>query len=345
MSKKTKPICDDHLIPSWLGQLPELGKERLNRFVRLQKRPSGGKKYENKEAVAPVPPNERVRVEVPMPRMADMAGVVLALILSIPGAITYAGLLIFTLPLLFWCQIYIWCHQKPKRRISRGVLWLPSLAISFILAAPAILLVLFNVILVIVFSHVLALPYGLITMKPICKNWALLSPWRRLGRVAWGDFLTAIIGQLFRQGFFEFWLKLPIAATVVPVIKYCLVSNPCLHKLSEVYVNQWTPPIDIPDAHVFSLLVKSISWSFHTERDRQDIDEDAFAAHYPLPPKLRRDPTVVGLQLRFTLVLFTNTKHNIKDEDVRSETGTHGIFFVPLYYWNPFHMWVKHITP
>ena len=125
-------------------------------------------------------------------------------------------------------------------------------------------------------------------------------------------------------------MKLPLVFTATPMSKWILCCNPFTSRLEEVYANQWTQDLPVSAVELYKGLLQSISWSLHTERDRADIDEDRFAAHYPIPPPNRKDRTVVGLQFS-TLVLLTNTKHAIEDDEKRRDADAiHGVFEVPL---------------
>merc|ERR1712232_609874 len=58
------------------------------------------------------------------------------------------------------------------------------------------------------------------------------------------DMLVALVGQLDRQGYLELLVGLPLMISVIPIYKYCLSVNPFTHRLQEVFVNQWSDPVD-----------------------------------------------------------------------------------------------------
>ena len=94
------------------------------------------------------------------------------------------------------------------------------------------------------------------------------------------------------------------------------------------------------DATIVSSIVKSVAWSVVDKSTREEIRNDHFSANYPLPEK--KDDVVVGIQV-MSIVNLTNSIHNVENKLVRSTTAKRGLFRVPLYLYNPFHIMTGYV--
>lgn len=53
-------------------------------------------------------------------------------------------------------------------------------------------------------------------------------------------------------------------------------------------------PLYLPEEQAVAALVRVCCWALHDKKERKDIDDDPFAAHYQSAPKTRVPPTVLG---------------------------------------------------
>uniref|UniRef100_A0A7S4DFX1 Uncharacterized protein n=2 Tax=Lotharella globosa TaxID=91324 RepID=A0A7S4DFX1_9EUKA len=167
------------------------------------------------------------------------------------------------------------------------------------------------------------------------------------------DIFVAMVGAWDRQGCCdcEFLIAVPSMITVVPVIKHVLHKNPRLFNLEEVYINQWSPPLDAngdgiagtrTDRKLSKCNIKIQTMrAIHRRRDRDLTDAWPFAGHYPYPTKKRKNLTVVGVQYNYgtrnTLLTHTCHSHLIKGYVPRSPTASWGMISVYLQEWNSYH--------
>lgn len=326
---------------SWTESLTEPPHHAFDAF----KKAFGTRKDKNQKVkIGSVPLNERVKVKIPHCRIGDLIGLILAILLFIPMLIVYPLLLIASLPMLICVKFYVTCHKKPMRMVQRGCMFWFFKVLCLLVSLLWIFIAVFYMVLVILVTHVFTLPYAIISCKSVRNNMKLLKPFRRIGaRMGFEELLVSVIGASYRQGFFEFWFKFPSIFTYIPIMKYCFCTNMFLHNISEVWCNQWTLDVPLPAHEASALLLKYVSYSLHIERDREDIDEDKFAAHYPFPPANRADKTVMGLQFETYMALLVNTVFDQPDSSIKSETGIHSIFQVYLHYWNPCHIFTGYV--
>ncbi|OQR90026.1 hypothetical protein THRCLA_22603 [Thraustotheca clavata] len=284
---------------------------------------------------------------VPGYTISDCYGILICLIIAPIGIIFYIVFMIYMLPIFIILRIYIAMLSSPKPRIDRGCFFQLFSFILFLICFPLILLVFIYLFLTLI---VITLPASIIysflscNICNFCKNMTVLKESRKLGHWSWNDILVTIIGQINRQGVLKLLLHFPCVCIVVPILKYVFVVNPLLYKLSEKFTNQWTASIPLNDATIVSSLIKSVSWTIEDDATRFDIRDDDFSANYPFPPaNFDHEPRpVVGIQV-MSIVNFTYSIHNIHNVNVRSTTAKRGIFRVPLYFYNPFHIMTGYV--
>ncbi|KAF1328506.1 hypothetical protein FI667_g6751, partial [Globisporangium splendens] len=256
------------------------------------------------------------------------------------GIAMYFVLWALTLPGFIIASLYLASFPKPLRIIERTKGYYLYSVFQFLLAIPALLVTFVYWVYLFVLIMPTTLLFSILTWRiaNVSTNWATLKSMRQSTGFTWNDILVSLMGAMYRQGLGEFVFYFPAVVVIVPVLKYLFTCNPFLHRLSPKYINQWTVPLGLTDDQAVASAVQSISWTAHVEKDRADIDNDRFAAHYPLTPVGRAEPAAVGVQFTNSIVNFTKTTHNISGTGLRSESGKRGIYVVELFFWNPCHM-------
>jgi len=266
------------------------------------------------------------------------------------------------LPLAMFWQLYVrLCVERPT---DRETSW--AFVFMCVITAPyAAFLYAFAsfwwwaVFFVVMFA---SLPVALLRIVFLCEggkiinNFRLIAPFSAFNHFSYMMVARAYLGQMDRQGLWEFffgkWFQgsFAITASVVPLFKYCYSTNPLLFTLSEVRINQWTPPFEsMPKDEVIHNLRQLVSREIHDLDSRGRIDKGLFAACYPYGRSLGKEPdSVIGIQYteRSKIVMFTKTIFSTPDyhtpyhapgKNCRSETGATGIYDVRLHFFS-FHV-------
>ena len=256
------------------------------------------------------------------------------------GILMYFALWILTLPNFIIAHLYLASFAKPLKMIARTNGYYLFSVFQFLLALPSLVLIFVYWIYLLLLIVPSTLLFSILTWRiaNVSSNWTTLKDMRQSTGFTWNDILVSLMGAMYRQGLGEFVFYFPAVVVIVPVLKYLFTCNPFLHNLSAKYINQWTVPLGLTDDQAVASAVQSISWTAHVEKDRADIDNDRFAAHYPLTPAGRSPPSAVGVQFTNSIVNFTKTSHNISGTGLRSHSGKRGIYVVELFFWNPCHM-------
>ncbi|OQR90329.1 hypothetical protein ACHHYP_05598 [Achlya hypogyna] len=280
---------------------------------------------------------------VPGYTVADVYGILLCMPIAPLGLVLYALLMVYLLPIFVLIRLYIACLAVPSRRLERHAGFQLFSMVVFLLSLPVLLLVtvyLCATLLGIVLPG--SLLYGVLSCNlfRLSANLAPLKDARKVGHWSWNDVLVVVLGEVNRQGALKLAFHFPCVCVVVPVLKYVFVVNPFFFPLQEKFTNQWTEAIPFNDATIVSSLIKSVSWSVEDKSTRDEIRNDYFSANYPLPSA--KDDVVVGLQV-MSIVNFTNSIHNVMNENTRSPTAKRGIYRVPLYLYNPFHIMTGYV--
>ncbi|EQC25430.1 hypothetical protein SDRG_16696 [Saprolegnia diclina VS20] len=289
--------------------------------------------------------NERSNGDLVVPSfsLADAFGILLCILIAPLGVPLYLVFFVYLLPVFTLLRLYLACLPAPTMRISRHCGFQLTSLVLFLLTLPLLLLTALYLTMSLV---VIALPgsilYGFITcnIRHFCRNMTVLKDHRRLGHWSWNDIVVVVLGEVHRQGVWKLALVFPCVCLVVPLLKYVFVVNPFLFPLKETFTNQWTEAMPMTDATIVSSIVKSVTWSVVDRSTREEIRNDYFSANYPLPEK--KDDVVVGIQV-MSIVNLTNSIHNVENKLVRSTTAKRGLFRVPLYLYNPFHIMTGYV--
>eukprot|EP00494_Astrolonche_serrata_P033091 UN33360 len=188
-----------------------------------------------------------------------------------------------------------------------------------------------NVILIILMS----IPFCVLNTRArnsFCDNWKVLRPYmwaptphydkNTMGDIEtetsrfnlspqfgvgynFGDFIVALMHVLNRQGISESIFLIPNMCVIMMLIKYCLLTNPFIHKLSVLYINQWSDRIDAnwdgetteSDYDVIKkTLVKLFGHTIVDEVHAKILDSWRFCGNFPIPDKRNKTKTVTGIQ-------------------------------------------------
>ena len=260
------------------------------------------------------------------------------------------------MPLALWA-IYGQCLPKPTQVIKRNCSFAMLKVATFVVALPALLILVIWPMIVFVLNFVLCLPYVVARCRfgVVASNFRTLWPWMSFGRWNWDGINAAMVGSVYRQGFCEYFSQFTHKLLAVPIIKWVMVANPWLYKLEEQYINQWTPKLDDDGESIEDVIdgATSIpSCALHTKAYRKIIDDHIFSVHYPLPPKFDQTKgegaeykaeigiqTPTGTQKR-NIVLVTNTVthfHKPRAKAKRSTLSIWAVYEVNLFWFNPYH--------
>ncbi|KAF1328500.1 hypothetical protein FI667_g6832, partial [Globisporangium splendens] len=247
---------------------------------------------------------------------------------------------LLTLPCFVAMKLYLACFPKPLKMVPRRCGFYAFSVMLWLFALPALLIVTVYWVYLALVIVMASLLFSIVTYRiaRVVSNWRVLREMRQWPGWTWNDIVMSLMGAMYRQRLGEFLFYFPAVVVVVPVIKYLFSCNPLIHQLSSKYINQWTVPLGVNDESALASAVQAISWTAHVEKDRKDIDDDRFAAHYPLPPAGRKPPSAIGVQFTDSIVNLTKTTHNVEGTIMRSQSGKRDIFVVELFFWNPCHM-------
>jgi hypothetical protein len=221
------------------------------------------------------------------------------------------------------------------------------------------------VIVVRLVTWILCFPIGLCNMSRTRRSWAALQPYNGLpgatGAPArspaddlatkfgyvwpFADLMCLCIGMMDRQGFFEFLTAVPLMIAVLPVYKHVILTNALLYDLKEVYINQWTDPLDAnqDEAPIRDLMQRCICRALLEESNRDFIDAWIFAGYHQYPPPSRESKTVAGMQfanngpLRAAMISHTTHPYDVPGHVIKSTDASFGFIVVRLQSWNPFY--------
>ncbi|CAE8641944.1 unnamed protein product [Polarella glacialis] len=136
----------------------------------------------------------------------------------------------------------------------------------------------------------------------------------------------------------------------LPVYKWLLMANPFTHKLEEVYISQWSDPldangdmeIDSQDQKIAQQTLRDVVCrSLLADKNRYIIDAWPFSGYHQYPPPGRRSRTMAGIQF-WNVMSAPAFSHSTLPYDVpehvpRSPSAAWGLLIVYIQWWNPFY--------
>ena len=290
----------------------------------------------------------------------------------------FLGIALFAPGLLVLGAYKDCCLASPLDRVPRTCGFYAVEALVALLWLPFSALALLNLVVTEVVTLAVSVPVGVCRCGRTAASWRALWRYRRgAGDYAkkgepevcdgdklaqkygycwpFSDLVAAFIGGLDRQGFCEFVIAVPQMVAVVPAVKHTIVNNPFLYRLQEVYVNQWTPPLDpdgdgeflydLDDRATFRETIQAqVCRSLLRERNRAHTDTWPFAGHHQYPPPARPSKTVAGLQFskagpgRWTLISHTTLGFLVPGNLPRSRYAAWNLLRVHLLWYNPWYI-------
>ncbi|CAJ1339375.1 unnamed protein product [Effrenium voratum] len=306
---------------------------------------------------------------------SDVYSLVLTAILGVPMVVLGVVIAILLTVPLFIIYLYKCTLSRPLDLVPRTCGFYMMCGLVFPLSLPAVILALVWVLVVRIFTWICCFPVALCNWSRTRRSWQALRPYSaRPGQLIvdsngaqrpddalstkfgyiwpFSDVITAIIGSMDRQGFGEFFVALPVMFTVLPIYKHTILTNALLFDLQDVYINQWSDPLDAnldgrsdcaDIASIKEHMKIGICRAMLTERNRDFIDPWQFTGHHQYPPPGRESQTVGGMQfsnqgpLRVCLLSHTCVAIDIPNHKPRSETAAWTLLEVHLLSWNPWY--------
>jgi len=237
--------------------------------------------------------------------------------------------------------------------------YMAFVAVAVVLAVPMVIVAFISLMLDYVMYYVFSVPFCLLTCRwgSYWQSQAALAPYRggpSLMLVA-SDIVTALMGQVWRQGWYEANFMLASLWICIPWIKYYVNANPFLYPLESRYVQQITTSMqDIPIQGIATALNNLVVTCKLADDLRAEGDDWKFLPHYPYPPPWKRWNVGVqaGGKVRNSnlFFLFVHTTHSYCDHGgsteqfVLSNSARSPWTRVMLWYNNPYHFltgWVE----
>mmetsp|Transcript_16106 Transcript_16106/g.24288 ORF Transcript_16106/g.24288 Transcript_16106/m.24288 type:complete len:465 (-) Transcript_16106:249-1643(-) len=320
----------------------------------------------------PKPVSARAETPVPVPSwsLKDAYALLIVLLLVPFAIVVYAASFILLLIPLAIFRAYRQCFPDRVDRVRDSVTF-PLVVSIFggLLMSPYMLLATIWLLLVHLVVFILSYPIGLCFEARTKRSLEVFRQYSNIpgfGTVfkhssdkfarAYGygwtfnDILNVVVGMLDRRKFFTMASSMSVMSTLLPVVKIAVTCNPYLFDMEEVYINQWSLPIDAIGDHVFTekdldkIKVKmqtAVCRSFVAPENNEMLDHMPFSAHYPYPPMKRESKCAAGMQYseRIKTTLLTHSVHSydIEGYKARSKNAVHGFWSVYLQTWNPYH--------
>ena len=309
----------------------------------------------------------------------DRLAVALALSLLPLCMLVFMFAFILWLPPLLMLFVYERSFTPPVKVINRSCGFHLFSAAVFVIALPLVLLSVTYTLVTVTWCLLLSLPVGLCAAGRTCRSLAALGPYAgRPGAMAatgeearspadelaqsfgylwpWGDVVVALLGALNRQRMDECIYNLPAMLALIPLMKVTLL-NPLLHELEEVFINQWSEPLDADaDADADEMDVAPVQAAISNmicAAILEDVQADLFdawpfAGFHPYPPEGRKSQTVAGVQMGLggkVLMLSHTYMGNAysRGHTPRSEHGRWTCITVMAQCWNPWYNLTGHV--
>lgn len=309
----------------------------------------------------------------------DFIGLVLMLVL-LPFIIVMlvAEACLLFVPLCFVASYRPARLQRPLPAVPRDNCFTCFSVVLACISLPAVAIAIAWAICVSTSVLLLTLPIGI--LRAPCTARSLGKLWQCAGRPgaaatpAWSqtkvaeaarssfllwpfnDLVCACIGAIDRQGLLEVTISLSMMVAFAPYMKL-LLANPFVFNLTEVFINQWSDPLDadgdgkstVADRpHVRECLQDNVCSSLLTAENRASVDGWPFAGHHQFPPPDRSSFTVMGFQMISLTVcrgfswmnLLSHTTHSylVPGSVPYSETASWCLISVWLQSWNPWYV-------
>jgi len=316
------------------------------------------------------------------------------------AALIFALVLLLGLPVLLLQFVFsvvpVWmiaawsvCLRQPLETVPRDCGFHLASALLFVVGLPSMATCFLWTWTLRLVAMLTCLPIGLLLCNNPCKAYKALAPFSgRPGEGVVGpdgqprsvmerlapdygswfgfqDVVACVIGGMHRQGNCEFFAAWVMMLWLVPAYKTLVLNNFWLFPLEEVFINQWSDPIDADadgevdsedQLHIRRSLRNQICRAKLRERNRALTDAWPFAGHYPYPPPARASRTAAGLQFSDGTVLSTMLTHtghpsdvtdptvrNIAGFEPRSAEALFGVSCVYLQSWNALHVYTGYV--
>ena len=151
---------------------------------------------------------DRSQVPVPNIGVADIYAMLICVPIAPVALVVYALTAILTIPTFVLMRLYIAFTPAPRRvRINTGSTFFVFSCLIFVLSLPVILVAKLYLIVLWIIVLPLSFVYSILSLniRIFGSNMAALRPFMVCKSWSWTDLLAAIMGSLYRQGFFEFW--------------------------------------------------------------------------------------------------------------------------------------------
>ncbi|GAB5353332.1 hypothetical protein AAMO2058_000028000 [Amorphochlora amoebiformis] len=203
---------------------------------------------------------------------ADVYAFFILLFLSPFGLVVWLFVLVLQLPPLFILVLYHGCciTTRPRERIRRTYCCCCcGLPIGFLrlVSLPLLLISILWLGCVYAVNFIFSAPFALCcrSKKDLEESWEAIMPYTGTPGGVEGypvyqpsdrfahmftewykmeDIFVAFLGAIDRQGFCEFLIAVPSMIVTVPIMKHVLHTNYRLFNLRDVYINQWSDPLD-----------------------------------------------------------------------------------------------------
>jgi len=268
--------------------------------------------------------------------------------------VTFPLLYILQLPVLILLRLYLaklpdLCDMPDRGSIGYRLF----VALVILIGLPVIVVVLFSYFWDCIGYYIFGLLHMLATcgFGRYCKSCRAIDPWRN-GPYIWchmNDVVTALMGQVSRQGILQSSKQMCGMWIMIPWLKYYLNVNPFIYDLSDRFVQQISTTWQ--DMTVDQLIMGGFRIFGRTKQKvsvRKVCDEWPFAPHYPFPPPWKR--WSIGIQATNVAWLFVHTTHGCSvhggstEQFMASNSYLSPGCRVMLWYNNPYHFltgWVE----
>eukprot|EP00747_Dinoflagellata_sp_TGD_P161844 gnl/TRDRNA2_/TRDRNA2_178801_c0_seq1.p1 gnl/TRDRNA2_/TRDRNA2_178801_c0~~gnl/TRDRNA2_/TRDRNA2_178801_c0_seq1.p1 ORF type:complete len:552 (-),score=94.02 gnl/TRDRNA2_/TRDRNA2_178801_c0_seq1:16-1671(-) len=279
--------------------------------------------------------------------------------IMIKGIFLFLPMLLFHLLPILVCRLYISSLPDLTERLHRSCYFYLAFTMAFLFAIPAIVLIFISLMLDYVMYYIFSVLFCLCTWR-WSEMWAsqkMIDPYRNgpSTLLHLPDLFAAICGQCGRQTCMEDLWMVSVMWLLMPWLKYFVCCNPYIYDLNHRLCQQIsTTMADVgTDEEVADIARIIISRARQRREIAKRLDIWSFVPHYPYPPPDRR--WAIGLQCgggdypgKFSLIVHVthaiSTAGSSTEQFVLSNTCSHPIYRVMLWYSNPFHFltgWVE----
>jgi len=292
-------------------------------------------------------------------RGADRYVFVVTCLYLVPKVLVFHPVLMaLQLPALLLARCRVWSFVAPTFKVDRSTCGHRAyVAAAFLLALPALLVVIVSYLLDMVAYYAFSILYCAATCKwkQYGDSCRALQPYRGGPTVcSMGDFFVCMLGATWRQGALEATFMLASMWSMIPWMKYFVHANPFVYPLEERFVQQISTSMqDVSLDDLTSGIDEIIVSTKGGAKLGMKLDAWPFAPHYPYPPPWRRYALGVqaagssGLARSFVLTHSTHLgcRHGGDMEPhIRSASCMRPWMRVMLWHNNPYHFftaWVE----